>query len=161
MTKIIGVVGGAHCSSEIYKLAVEVGERIAKNGNILICGGGTGVMEAACKGAKNEKGVTIGVLPGRLKSEANRWVDMPIVTGMGLARNAIIIRSSDVIIAIDGSCGTLSELAIACNLGVSIVGLKTWEVDLPIERVNTPQEAVELAIKLSNNPIIKSKRNII
>ncbi len=161
MTKIIGVIGGSHCSPEIYNLAVEIGERIAESGNMLICGGLSGVMEAACKGAKNKKGLTIGVLPGKLKSEANHWVDMPIVTGMGVARNVIIVRSSDSIIAIDGSHGTLSELAIASNLDVPIVGLRTWEVDLPIKKVNTPKEAVELAIKLSNEQVSRSQREII
>ncbi len=161
MTKIIGVIGGSHCSPEIYNLAVEVGERIAASGNMLICGGLSGVMEAACKGAKNKKGLTIGVLPGKLKSEANHWVDIPIVTGMGVARNVILVRSSDSIIAIDGSHGTLSELAIASNLGVPIVGLRTWEVDLPIKMVSTPKEAVELAVKLSNEQASRSQREII
>ena len=161
MTKIIGVIGGSHCSPEIYNLAIEVGERIAASGNMLICGGLSGVMEAACKGAKNKKGLTIGVLPGKLKSEANHWVDIPIVTGMGVARNVIIVRSSDSIIAIDGSHGTLSELAIASNLDVPIVGLRTWEVDLPIKKVNTPKEAVELAIKLSSDQTSRSQREII
>ncbi len=163
---IIGVIGGSHCSPEIYKLAEEVGERIAISENILICGGLSGVMEAVCKGAKSKKGLTIGILPGKLKSDANPWVDIPITTGMGVARNVIIVRSSDSIIAIDGSHGTLSELAIAANLGVPIVGLKTWEVvhhgvDLPIKRVNTPKEAVELAIKLSYDQTSRSQREII
>lgn len=170
MNKIIGVIGGASCSQEIYQLAVEVGKGIAKSGNILICGGLGGVMEAACKGAKSVGGLTIGVLPGRLKSEANPWVDIPIITGMGVARNVIVVRSSDSIIAIDGEYGTLSELAIAANIGVPIVGLKTWEVKttgregaltLPIKRVNTPEEAVELAIKLSKNQALNSRRDII
>ncbi|MDI6839953.1 MAG: TIGR00725 family protein [bacterium] len=146
---IIGVIGGSSCPHEIEKLAFEVGHLIARSGNMLICGGLSGVMEAACKGAKNGGGLTIGVLPGDSKDKSNLWVDIPIVTGMGIARNIIIVRSSDSIIAIDGEYGTLSELAFAIQLGVPVVGLKTWEIDLPIERVNTPKEAVELAIKLA------------
>lgn len=147
---IIGVIGGGNCTKEIYALAFDVGTEIAKTGSTLICGGLGGVMEAVCKGAKSENGLTIGVLPGLLKNDANKWVDIPIVTGMGVARNVIIVRTSDSIIAINGGYGTLSELAIASNLGVPIVGLKTWEIkELPITRVNTPKEAVELAIKLA------------
>jgi len=161
MNKIIGVVGGSTCSPEIYELAYEVGRFIAKSKNILICGGLTGVMEAVCKGAKSENGFTLGILPGGVKTEANKWVDIPIVTGMGMARNVIIIRTADSIIAIDGSTGTLSELAIAANLEVPIVGLKTWEIDLPIHRVDTPEEAVELAIKLANERMHSYKKPII
>ena len=153
---IIGVIGGGKCTAEIYGLAFEVGAEIARHNKTLICGGLGGVMESVCKGAKSENGLTIGVLPGKLKGEANQWVDIPIVTGMGVARNVIIVRTADSIIAIDGSYGTLSELAIASNLGVPIVGLKTWEVaELPIKRVNTPKEAVKLAIKLADERIIK------
>jgi uncharacterized protein (TIGR00725 family) len=149
MTRIIGVIGGSHCTPEIYELAYEVGKFIAKSKSILICGGLTGVMEAVCKGAKSESGLTIGILPGRGKTEANKWIDIPIVTGIGMARNVIIVRTADSIIAIDGSTGTLSELAVAANLEVPIVGLKTWEIDLPIHRVIHPEEAVEMAIKLA------------
>lgn len=156
---IIGVIGGSSCDSEIYELAFEVGAEIASSGNILICGGLSGVMEAACKGAKYKDGLTIGILPGEISRDANQWVDIPIVTGMGVARNVIIVRSSSAIIAIGGRYGTLSELAVAANLSVPVVGLKTWEAQnidtqmvfrLPIEKVDTPKEAVELAIKLSN-----------
>ncbi|MCK4353059.1 TIGR00725 family protein [candidate division WOR-3 bacterium] len=161
MNKIIGVIGGSSCSKEIKKIAFEVGCEIAKKKALLICGGLSGVMEAVCKGAKSKDGITIGVLPGKLKSEANKWVDIPIVTGIGVARNVIIVRSSDSIIAINGRYGTLSELAIASNLGIPIVGLKTWDVDLPIKRVNTPKEAVELAIKLSRNQALTNQRTII
>jgi uncharacterized protein (TIGR00725 family) len=159
--KIIGVIGGAHCSAEIRQLAFDVGCEIAETGNTLICGGLSGVMEAVCEGAKSRNGLTIGVLPGKLKDKANQWVDIPIVTGMGAARNVIIIRSSDSVIAIDGSYGTLSELAVAANLGVPVVGLQTWEIDIPIERVETAKQAVTLAIKLSRSRVDKERRTII
>ncbi|MDD2890211.1 MAG: TIGR00725 family protein [bacterium] len=153
MTKIIGVIGGAVCNEDIYEMAYEVGRDIAKSKNIVICGGLTGVMEAVCRGAKSENGITIGVLPGRTKNEANKWVDIPIVTGMGLARNIIIIRSSDVVIAVDGREGTLSEIAFANILEVPVVGLNTWEIDVPIQRVTNPSEAVTLAVKIANERV--------
>lgn len=149
MKKIIAVIGGCTCTQEIYDIAVEVGKYIAKSGNILICGGLGGVMEAACKGAKSENGLTIGVLPGINKDSANFYVDIPIVTGMSIARNVIIIRSSDAVIAINGEYGTLSELAIAGNLGTPVVCIKTWDVGLGIKE-DDPKKAVELAIKLAS-----------
>ena len=158
---IIGVIGGSNCTSDIYDLAFEVGKGIAKSKNIVICGGLDGVMEAVCRGAKSQNGLTIGVLPGRVKEEANQWVDIPIVTGLGVARNVIIIRSADSIIAINGKYGTLSELAIASNFDIPIVGLLTWEADLPIKRVNIPEEAVDLAIKLALSTRDKTRRNVI
>jgi len=149
MAIIIGVIGGADCSSEIKKLAFEVGCEIARNGALLICGGLSGVMENACKGAKSEGGTTIAVLPGISRYDTNPYVDIPIVTGMGVARNIIIVRSSEAIIAIDGKYGTLSELAFAFSLNTPVIGLKTWDIDAPIKHVQTPKDAVALAIKLS------------
>lgn len=161
MLKIIGVIGGSHCDKDIYDMAYEVGKEIARSKNLLICGGLTGVMEAVCRGAKSENGTTIGILPGRMKQEGNQWVDIPIVTGMGMARNVIIVRSSDAVIAIDGSVGTLSEIANASTFEVPIIGLKTWEVDIPMQRVNDPKEAVELAIKAADEKIRTYKEPII
>lgn len=149
MAIIIGVIGGSACSHEIKKLAFEVGCEIARKGALLICGGLFGVMENACKGAKSENGTTIGVLPGTSRYDANPYVDIPIVTGIGVARNIIIVRSSEAIIAIDGKYGTLSELAFAFSLNIPVIGLKTWDIEAPIKHVHTPKEAVALAIKLS------------
>jgi hypothetical protein len=105
-------------------------------------------MAAACRGAKEAGGLTLGILPGPDRGEANPWVDISIPTAMALARNAILVRSSDAIIAIAGGYGTLSELGFALQLGIPVVGLKTWELDLPLVRAQTPEEAVKEAFKL-------------
>ena len=146
--RIIGVIGGGTCSPEMAQIAEEVGERIAEKGAILICGGLFGVMEAACRGAKSKGGTTIGILPGRDKSEANSFVDIPIVTGMGEARNIIIVRSAAAVIAIGGEHGTLSEIAFCLKFKVPLVGIKTWDFDPAIVHVDTPGEAVDKAFEM-------------
>ncbi len=127
---IIGVVGGDKCSAEMARIAEEVGAELARRDCIVICGGRGGVMEAACKGAREAGGFTIGVLPGPDRSEANKYVSVPIVTNMGEARNAIIVLSSQGIIALDGEYGTLSEIALALKRGIPVVGIKTWSLAL-------------------------------
>ena len=141
---IIGVIGSSGCSSSVSEIAYIVGKEIARKGAILICGGLAGVMEAACKGVKEEGGITIGVLPGDSKEKANPYVDIPITTGMGEARNIIIVRSSDAVIAIAGKYGTLSELAFALRFDVPIVGIATWNIDIPILRAKNPKQAVDM-----------------
>lgn len=148
MKKIIGVIGKGDSSEEDYRIAQEVGEEIAKSGYTLLSGGMGGVMEAACRGAKSEGGTTIGIIPGSSKSECNAYVDYPIVTGMGHGRNVIVAGSSDAIIAIGGSFGTLSEIAFALRLNIPIIGLNTWDVSTDIKKAESAQEAVHLAIKL-------------
>ncbi len=148
--KIIGVIGGGKCSAAIYTMAEEVGCLIAENKFLLICGGLFGVMEAACKGAKDGGGKTIGVLPGLERTDANDYVDIPIVTGMADARNLIIVRSASAVIAIGGEYGTLSEISFSLKFNVPIVGLKTWAVSPAINQVNTAKEAVAKAISLIN-----------
>ena len=143
--KIIGVIGGSSVTSEIYELARNVGQKIAEAGFTLVTGGKTGVMEAASRGAKEAGGWVIGVLPGDSPAEANAYVDFPIVTGLGIARNIIIVRTARVIIAIDGSHGTLSELAFALQLRKPIIGLRTWDVDEAIHKAETADEAIQLA----------------
>jgi uncharacterized protein (TIGR00725 family) len=106
-------------------------------------------MEAACRGAKSEGGLTIGIIPGFSKSDANPYVDIPVITGMSHARNIIVVRSSDAIIAIGGGYGTLSEIAFALKLEIPVIGISTWEVSPEIRRVTTPKEAVGLAFALS------------
>lgn len=151
MMKTIGVIGESEATRDKYELAYNVGREIARRGYVLVSGGLSGIMEGACRGAKEEGGITVGVLPGTNYNEANPYVDIPIVTGMSHARNVIVVRSSRVIIAIGGSFGTLSEIAIALKIGVPVVGLKTWEVSDEIRKAATPQEAVELACSLANN----------
>jgi hypothetical protein len=99
-------------------------------------------MEAACRGAKDGGGLTIGILPGKDKNEANRFVDIPIVTSMSHARNAIIVRTADVLIAVDGKYGTLSEIGLALAIGKKVVGLNTWDIEGVIS-VGSVDEAME------------------
>jgi len=138
----IGIIGGNRCSAEIAKLAQAVGREIAQMEAVLICGGLRGVMEAACKGAKEAEGLTVGILPGDEASTANPYIDVPIVTGMGYARNVIVVRSSDIVIAIDGHYGTLSEIAHALSLNIPVIGLKTWGIRGVI-KVNSLDECLE------------------
>lgn len=146
MKKVIAVIGGGvNCSAEILKCAEKVGALVAEKGGILICGGLGGVMEAACKGAHKKGGTAIGVLPGQDTSEANPYVDIPIATGMGEARNIVIIRSADAIIAIDGGFGTLTEVAFSLKFDKTIISLQSWEVDPAIMKAKSAEEAVALA----------------
>lgn len=147
----IGVVGGAKPSKETEELAFQVGYETGKRGAILVCGGLGGVMESACKGAKEVGGKTIGILPGEDRKEANEWVDIVIPTGLSIARNLIIVRTSDVIIALPGGFGTLSEIAIALNLGKPVIGLSTWDIEAPIIRAKSPRDAVDKAFEVIQN----------
>jgi len=145
----IGVIGGQFCSEDEERLAYEVGSLLAKQGAIIVCGGLGGVMEAACRGAKEEGGITIGVLPGPFRGDANPYVDYSIATDMGQARNAIIVRTADAVIAVGGEYGTLSEIAMALKMGKKVIALSSWEIaskgtpDDKIIRAESPEEAVE------------------
>ena len=153
---IIGVIGGSTCSPELGAVAEEIGKGIADAGAILVCGGLGGVMEFACKGAKLAGGTTLGILPGMDRTDANEYVDIPIPTGLSIARNVIIVHTADVLIAIDGGYGTLSELAFALNVGKPVVALQTWRLesagkvdDELFFRVDDQKTAVELACRLA------------
>jgi uncharacterized protein (TIGR00725 family) len=142
-TKMIGVIGAGSCNSEVYELAREVGMGIAKMGAILVCGGLGGVMEGACLGACEAGGQTVGILPGPDRGHANPHVTIPIVTDLGHARNILIVRSSDQLIAISGGYGTLSEISIALKLGKPVVGLSTWPNIKGIQYVATAEDALK------------------
>ncbi len=137
MPIFIGVIGGARCSPKMAELAEETGRELARRGAILICGGLGGVMEAACRGARQAGGRTIGILPGDDLASANRYVDIPIVTGMGEARNVIIIKSVQAVIAINGEFGTLSEIGHALRRGIPVIGLNTWSLSRDDKRVDS------------------------
>ncbi|MGD0794281.1 MAG: TIGR00725 family protein [Dehalococcoidales bacterium] len=126
----IGVIGGSEVPPATSKLAEEVGREIALRGAILVCGGLSGVMEAACKGAVSEGGLTIGILPGEDRSSANPYVKIPIVTGVGYARNVAVVRTAQAVIAIDGSYGTLTEIGYALQAGIPVIGLGTWALSI-------------------------------
>ena len=140
--KIVGVIGGSKVSQDTYELAFKMGKLIGERNYVLITGGLSGVMEAASKGAKEKGGLVIGILPGNSRFTANKWVDVPIVTGMRHARNVIIAGSADILIAIDGSLGTQSEIAFGHIYKKKIIGIKC-STPLPFEKVETPEEAIE------------------
>ena len=160
--KIISVIGGSSVDEKILVLAEQVGQEIAKRGAALVCGGLGGVMEYACRGAKTHGGLTIGILPTDIKESANEYVDIAIPTGFGHARNYLVARSGDAVIVIDGSAGTLSEMAIAWFSGKPVIALLPsggWAKKLANQKiddrrsdkiygVNTPKEAVDLAFHL-------------
>lgn len=139
---IVGVIGGSDIDKKTSTLAEELGKKIAEKGYLLLCGGMGGVMEAACKGAKAAGGTTIGILPGKNSSEANPYIDIPIVTAMSHARNAIIVRTAEVLIAVGGKYGTLSEIALAKVVDKPVIGLQTWDIPGVI-KVKTVEEAIK------------------
>ena len=150
---MIAVIGGDNPSQDVLPDAEAIGRELAERGHTLICGGRGGVMEAACKGAREAGGHTIGVLSGPDRSDANEYVEFSIVTNMGFARNAIIALTADALIAVDGSYGTLSEIAMALGYGKPVIGLSTWRLtpgsgveDERIVRAKSPAQAVERAI---------------
>ncbi len=143
----IGVLGASSCESDIEEAAYRVGREIARQGAILLCGGLGGVMEAAARGAKDAGGLTVGILPGASASDANRYIDLKIVTDMGHARNVVLVRSADAVIAVSGGYGTLSEIAIARKIGVPCVGLHTWDLAPGIVRTDEPEDAVRCAVE--------------
>ena len=152
----IGVMGPADCDAETAIAAEKVGRLIAQAGAVLICGGRGGAMEAASKGATGAGGTVIGILPSANEAEANPFVTIPIVTGMGHARNAINVLTSHAIIAISGGPGTLSEIALAAKTGTPVVGLRTWEAniasaEIEIHAAVDPADAVRLALDLGQN----------
>lgn len=154
--QIIAVIGASECSAQEAEWAEEVGRELAKQGAIVVCGGLNGVMEAVCRGASLAGGTTIGILPADSADAANPYVQIPIVTGMGYARNVIVVKSARAVIAIGGSYGTLSEIAHARQRRIPVIGLNTWELarngqrDDSIIPARSPQEAVILALSLKN-----------
>ena len=148
MKPIIAVVGGSTVSTEVYQTAREVGQTIAEAGALLITGGLGGVMEAASQGAKEKGGMVIGILPGFSRQDANPYVDIPIVTGLGDGRNMLIVQTAQALIALPGEYGTLSEIALGLKIGRPVVSLGSWEISPDILKAQTPNEAVEKAMKM-------------
>jgi uncharacterized protein (TIGR00725 family) len=148
---VIGVVGASTAEPDLDSLAYEVGRLLAEAGCAIVCGGLGGVMAAACRGAKSASGLTIGILPGPLRSDANPFVDVAIATGMGEARNVVIVRTADALVAVGGGFGTLSEIGHALRLGKRVVALDSWEVsragrDAGILRASDPAQAVRMLL---------------
>lgn len=137
----VAVIGGHKCSNEEFKIAMKLGELIAEEGWILITGGLSGIMEAACKGAKRKGGITVGILPGLSKEDANPYVRVSLPTGIGFARNVLIARMADYFIAIEGKYGTLSEIALALNEGKKVFTINSWDIE-GVVPVKSPEEAI-------------------
>lgn len=151
----VAVIGGSRCSAQEAALAETVGRELAKRGAVLVCGGLSGVMEAACRGAAIESGLTIGILPSDNPSDCNPYVQIPIATGAGYARNVAVVNSAQAVIAIDGDYGTLTEIGFALKSGIPVIGLRTWslyqngEEDRAIIKAEDAVDAVEKAVSLA------------
>ncbi|MCL4369080.1 MAG: TIGR00725 family protein [Actinobacteria bacterium] len=152
---MVAVIGDGQCGEDEARVAEEVGRELARRGITVVCGGLGGVMEAACRGAKSAGGRTVGIIPGDDPSAANRYVDTVIVTGMGEARNVLVVKTARAVIAVRGGYGTLSEIALALKAGRPVIGLGTWELrrngvpDESIWRASSPAEAAEKAAQLA------------
>ena len=144
---IIGVVGASIASQADIENAYEIGKGIAQAGFVLICGGLTGVMEAVAKGAKEAGGLTIGIVPSYERSDANPYIDIPIATGLGHARNVIIAATADALIAVGGEYGTLSEIAFALKMGKPVISLSSWDIPGVI-KVKDPSEALSTLLEV-------------
>ena len=148
-------MGGGQADEDARRAAQAVGRGLARRGAIVVCGGLGGVMEAACRGAKAEGGTTVGILPGLDRADANPFVDVALPTGLGEARNALVVRAADALVAVAGEFGTLSEIALALRLGTPVVGVQTWELaraGRPVEaivRVDDPDQAAARALELA------------
>ncbi len=142
----IAVFGGRDISKEIYKDTVKVGKALAKENYLVFCGGGEGVMEAICKGVSFENGTSIGILKSDNRAEGNKYLKIPILTNMGITRNALLPLNADVAIAISGNHGTLSEIAYALQLEVPVIGYKTWDIPGVIH-VNSVEKLISLVKK--------------
>ncbi len=147
----IAIIGAGICEEEIYQLAYEVGKLLADKA-VVYSGGLGGVMEAAAKGALEAGGMTVGILPGNRAEDANSYIQIPVVTDMGHARNVVLVRSVDGVIAISGGYGTLSEIALALKMWKPVVGLRTWPNIEGVHYVETSKEAVETVFKLLERP---------
>ncbi len=150
MNTIIAVIGGSQCSVGEAKAAKVVGRELARRGFALVCGGLTGVMKAAARGVAGAGSRTVGILPGNNHPEdANPYIQIPITTGIGYTHNAIVVKSAEAVIAIEGYYSTLSEIAFALQCGIPVVGIGTWEISRegegrdPIMRATTPEEAID------------------
>jgi uncharacterized protein (TIGR00725 family) len=138
----VSVIGGSSVSDEHYEQAREVGRLLGERGHEVVCGGRTGVMEAVCRGAVETGGHTIGILPGEDRTAANEYVETVIATGLGNARNALVALNGDAVIAVNGSTGTLSEIALALDRSLPVAGLDTHDVE-DVQAVETAEKAVE------------------
>lgn len=145
MPVYVAVVGSGDVNAQEQEEAEAVGRELARRGAVLVCGGLGGVMEAACRGARAEGGTTVGILPGLDRADANEFVDVAVATGLGEARNALVVRAADALIAVGGGYGTLSEIALALKASKRVIGIDSWDVDA-VEFAGSAEDAVALAL---------------
>jgi uncharacterized protein (TIGR00725 family) len=144
----VAVVGSDEALGELYEKAREVGRLVAQRGGTLVCGGRSGVMEAAARGAKEAGGTAIGILPDEDRERANEYLTYSVTTGTGHARNLAVVCSGDVVIAVGGEYGTLSEIGLALKVGRPVVAIESWDLGEHVAVASSPQEAVEAAFGL-------------
>ncbi len=144
----VAVVGSGNASEELYEDARQIGRLVAERGGTLICGGRSGVMEAAARGAAETGGTAIGILPDEDRGSANEYLTYSIATGTGHARNLAVVCSGDVVIAVGGEYGTLSEIGLALKVGRPVVALESWDLGEPVSVASSPEEAVAAAFGL-------------
>ena len=135
MSLYVGVAGASQAEAALLEQGERLGRRLGEAGVVLVCGGGGGVMEAVCRGARAAGGTTVGLLPGLDRDDANPYLSVAVPTGLGQGRNLLLVRASDALVAVGGGFGTLSEIALALRTGVPVVGLATWSLRLDAEPV--------------------------
>ncbi len=140
----VSVIGAGECCPSIYNLAVRLGKLLAKEGYTVICGGKGGVMEGVAQGVAMERGTVLGILPGRDIHEANKYITHAIATGLGEMRNFLVILNGDVVVAVSGKYGTLSEIALAKKIGKEVIVLGRWKDIDGVIPVDTPEEALKI-----------------
>jgi uncharacterized protein (TIGR00725 family) len=151
----VAVVGGGQAGEEERDQAAEVGRALAEAGAVVVCGGLGGVMAAACRGARDGGGTSIGILPGTERADANEFVEVALPTGMGEARNVLVVRCADAVVAVGGEYGTLSEVALALQAGIPVVGLGTWQLAkggrpaTAVVEAASAREAADTALRLA------------
>jgi uncharacterized protein (TIGR00725 family) len=148
--KIVSVIGGRSCKLKVEQIAHKLGKKLAKVADYLVCGGLSGTMKAVCAGFKANGGVTIGIIPSYDKNDANEYVDIVIPTGLGLARNVLVVKSADVVVALPGEAGTLSEIAYCIQFGIPVISLRSWDI-AGVIKVKTANEAVSKVKEILSN----------
>ncbi len=144
----VSVVGSGTASEELYEKARQIGRLAAERGATVVCGGRSGVMEAAARGSAEAGGTAIGILPEEDRGSANEYLTHSVATGTGHARNLAVVCSGDVVIAVGGEYGTLSEIGLALKVGRPVVALESWDLDEHVTAASSPQEAVAAAFDL-------------
>ena len=146
---VIAIIGASKCSKKLRDMAALVGRYVAENGGVLVCGGMGGIMEGAARGAKQAGGTTIGILPTDNREDANEFIDYVIPTGFGEARNIMVVRTADAVLAFPGKFGTLSEMAFALHAKRPVVSISAWKLGDDIIQMDDPLEAAEKVMELA------------